>query len=54
MYFCINIYCLGFPGGSVVKNLPTKGGDMNLITRLERSLEKERVSHSNILARKIL
>lgn len=38
----------------VAKNLPSKAGDMNLITGLGRSVEKEIVSHSNILAQKIL
>ena len=28
---------LGFPGGSVVKNLPDNAGDMDLIPGLERS-----------------
>ena len=27
----------GFPGGSVVKNLPANAGDMSLILDLERS-----------------
>ena len=27
----------GFPGGSVIKNLPAKAGDMGLIPGLERS-----------------
>ena len=31
--------CMGFPGGSVVKNLPTKAGDMGSVPGLERSLE---------------
>ena len=29
---------LGFPGGSVVKNPPPKGGDVGTIPRLGRSL----------------
>ena len=29
--------CLGFPGGSMVKNLPANAGDVGLIPRLERS-----------------
>ena len=42
---------LDFPGGSVVKNLPTNAGDASLIPRLGRStLEKEIATHSNILA----
>ena len=28
---------MGFPGGSVVKNLPANAGDTGLITGLERS-----------------
>ena len=31
----------GFPGGSVLKNLPAKAGDAGLIAGLEDSLEKE-------------
>ena len=41
---------LGFPVGSVVKNLPTNAGDAGLIPRLERSLEKEMANHSSIPA----
>ena len=44
---------LGFPVGSVVKNLPTNGGDTGLIPGLERSLEKEMATHASILAWKI-
>ena len=29
---------MGFPGGSVVRNLPANAGDMGTIPRLERSL----------------
>ena len=36
--------CMGFPGGSVVKNLPTNAGYMGSIPGLGRSLEGE---HSN-------
>ena len=46
----------GFPGGSVVKNLPTNAGDTGdagLISGSGRSLEKEVATHSNILAWKI-
>ena len=32
---------LGFPGGSVVKNLPANAGDMRLIPGPEDPLEKE-------------
>ena len=47
---------MGFPGGSMVKNLPAKAGgarDASSIPGLGRSLEKEMVTHSNILAWKI-
>ena len=43
IYIYLFIYllqCIGFPGGSVVKNLPANAGDsgdMGLISRLERS-----------------
>ena len=33
-YLGINKMILGFPGGSVVKNLPANVGDMGLIPRL--------------------
>ena len=44
----------GFPGGAVVKNLPANAGDprnAGLIPGSGRSLEKEMVTHSSILAR---
>ena len=31
------VYCRGFPGGSVVKNLPANAGDMGLSLDLGRS-----------------
>ena len=34
----VKIGKMGFPGGSVVKNLPTKAGDMGSVPGLERSL----------------
>ena len=40
----------GFPGGSVVKNLPANAGDLGLIPWSGRSLEKEMATHSSILA----
>ena len=43
----------GFPGGSVVKNLPASAGDLGLIPGLGRSLEKEKTTQSGILAREI-
>ena len=32
-----NLYSLGFPGGSAVKNLPASAGDASWISRLGRS-----------------
>ena len=43
-----NIYTYGLPYISVVRNLPANAGNMDLIPRSERSLEKE--THSSILA----
>ena len=40
----------GLPGGSVVKNLPAIAGDPCLIPGWEDPLEKERATHSSILA----
>ena len=45
----INHY-MGFPGGSVVKNLPAMAGDVGLIPGSEDPLEKEMGTHSSILA----
>ena len=42
---------MGFPGGIVVKNLPTNAGDACL--GLEGPLEKEMATHSSILVWKI-
>ena len=39
---------MGFPGGSVVKNMPA--GDVGSIPGLGRSLEKGMAAHSDILA----
>ena len=44
---------LGFPGGSVVKNLPTNAGDQVQSLGQEDPLEKEMVTHSSILAWRI-
>ena len=44
---------MGFPGGSVVKNLPTNAGDAGSTPGWGRSWEKEMAAHSGILARKI-
>ena len=55
---CDVIYTLvklsqGFPGDSVVKDLPANAGDAGLIPGLGRPLEKEMATHSNILALEI-
>ena len=42
----------GFPGGSVVKNLPANAGDIGSIPGPGRFLEKEMATHSGILALK--
>ena len=44
---------LGFPGGSVVKNLPTNAGDQVQSLGQEDPLEKEMVTHSSFLAWRI-
>ena len=44
---------MGFPGGSVVKNLPANAGDPGSILGLENPLEKEMATHSSILAWRI-
>ena len=41
---------MGFPGGSVVKNLPVNAGDAGLISRSGRALGEGNGNHSNILA----
>ena len=43
----------GFPGGSVVKNLPTDAGDASLILGKQDPLKEEIASHSSSLAWKI-
>ena len=43
----------GFPGGAMVKNLPAKAGNTDLIPGSGRSLEKEMAAHSGILAGRI-
>ena len=40
----------GFPGGSVVKNLPASAGDTGSIPGQEDPLEKEMATHYSILA----
>ena len=44
---------LGFPGGSVVKNLPANAGDTGSIPGWEDPLEKEMATHSSILTCRI-
>ena len=44
---------LGFPGGSVVKNLLANAGDAGSIPGLGRSLEKEMATHCRILVGEI-
>ena len=41
---------LGFPGGSLVKNLPTNAGDTGSILGLGRFPEEGNGNHSSILA----
>ena len=40
----------GFPGGSVVKNLPTNVGDVGSIPESGRSPGEENATHSSILS----
>ena len=54
----LNCNCLlsdlwGFPGSSVVKNLPANAGDASSIPGLEDMLEYEMATHSSILTWKI-
>ena len=44
---------LGFPGGTVVKNLPADARSVGSIPGLGRSPEEEMTTHSSILAWKI-
>ena len=43
----------GFPGGTVVKNLPANAGDVGSIPVSGRSLKEEMATHSSILAWKM-
>ena len=52
--FVAGITFKGFPGGSVVKNLPVMLEMQVQSLGQENSLEKEMATHSNILAWKIL
>ena len=56
MIFKYLIHYLGFPGGSVVKNLPVNAGDVGLIPTSGRSpggKKKKVATHSSILAWRI-
>ena len=44
---------MGFPGGSVVKNMPANAEDVGPPLGQEDSLEKEMTTHSSILAWRI-
>ena len=44
---------MGFPGGSVVKNMPAKAEDVGPCLGREVSLEKEMVTLSSTLTREI-
>ena len=50
---CHTLLYFSFPGGSVVKNLPTRAGDLCLIPGLGRSPGEEMATHSSILAWRI-
>ena len=43
--------CLGFPGGSVVKNLPANTGDAGSFPGSGRSPEEEMATHFSSLAK---
>ena len=49
MHLCY-ILTLGFPGGSIVKNLPANAGDTGSIPGWEDPLKKEMETQSSILA----
>ena len=51
----VDLYLIkeGFPDVSVIKNLPANAGDAGLTLGREDSLEKERATHSSILAWRI-
>ena len=40
----VSHYCLGFPGGSVVKNLPANAGDVGSVSESRRSPGEENVN----------
>ena len=43
---------MGFPSGSVVKNLPSNAGDVGFVLGLGDPMEGEMVIHASILIRK--
>ena len=45
-----HLYFLGFPGGSVIKNLPANAGDMGRSLGREDPLEKEMAAHFSTLS----
>ena len=47
---CFTTKCLGFPGGSMVKNPSANVGDVVLTPGSGRPLQKETAAHSCILA----
>ena len=51
----VSVPLLGFPGGSVIQNLPANAGDETWVQSLgqEDPLKEEMATHSSILARKI-
>ena len=51
--FCSYVRALGFPGGSVVKNLPANAGDTGSSLGREDALEEEMATYSSTLAREI-
>ena len=53
LYGRLSLLFWGFPGGSVVKNLPANAGDRVWSLSWEDPLEKETAAHSSILAWKI-
>ena len=57
LFICVLFFInFGFPGGTVVKNLPANAGDtgdLSSILGLGRSLEEDLTTHSRILAWKI-
>ena len=50
---CFTTKCLGFPGGSMVKNPSANVRDVVLTPGSGRPLQKEMATHSSILAWKI-